>query len=50
MRKWYLIMSVDADTIAYKEVIISECEPDFWTCYKIAECHGCPYFTVYEAA
>lgn len=48
MKSWILECSVDADMIDYEEVLQSETEPDFWTCYNIAEAHGCPWFTVSE--
>ena len=48
MRNWRLICSVDENDINYEEIIPSDVEPDFWTCYAIAENHGCPYFDVEE--
>lgn len=48
MKSWILECSADADMIDYEEVIQSETEPDFWTCFYIAEEHGCPWFTVSE--
>ena len=49
MKTWYLDCSVDATNIDYSEIIQSETEPDFWTCYTIAEDHSCAFFTVSEA-
>ncbi len=48
MRKWRIVCSVDADDIDYEEVIYSDDEPDYWTCYNIAVSHGCQYFDVTE--
>ena len=48
MKKWRLICSVDADKIDYEETILSDTEPDFWTCYAIAESHNCSFFDVSE--
>ncbi len=48
MKNWILECSIDADAIDYEEIIQSETEPDFWTCYYIAQKHGCPWFTVSE--
>lgn len=48
MKNWILECSIDADMIDYEEVIQSETEPDFWTCFNIAEEHSCPWFTVSE--
>ena len=48
MRKWRIVCSVDADGIDYEDVICSDTEPDYWTCYNIAESHGCQYFEVTE--
>jgi hypothetical protein len=48
MRTWRLTCSIDADNIDYEEIITSETEPDYWTCYAIAEDHGCEFFNVTE--
>lgn len=48
MRTWRLTCSIDADNIDYEEIITSETEPDYWTCYAIAENHGCVFFDVEE--
>ena len=48
MKKWRLICSVDADNIDYEETLFSDAEPDYWTCYSIAESHGCLFFDVAE--
>lgn len=48
MRTWRLTCSVDADAIDYEEIIACDAEPDYWTCYAIAESHGCQFFDVNE--
>lgn len=48
MKKWILTCSIDAVNIDYEELIESESEPDFWTCYNKAAAHGCDYFTITE--
>lgn len=48
MKQWALVCSVDAIEIDYETIIESEAEPDFWTCYDIAEEHGCSWFYVEE--
>lgn len=48
MKKWELTASTDGNMIDYSEIIESETEPDFWTCYNIASAHGCEFFTVEE--
>ena len=48
MHTWRLTCSIDADNIDYEETITCETEPDYWTCYAIAESHGCEYFNVQE--
>ena len=48
MRIWHIICSVDADGIDYEEDIISDTEPDYWTCYDIAMSRGCEFFQIYE--
>ena len=48
MKKWWLIASVDAVNVDYEQEIESETEPDFWTCYEIAQEHGCDFFYVTE--
>lgn len=44
--QWLLVASTDGNMVDYEEIIISEEEPDFWTCYEIAEKHGCGFFHV----
>ena len=44
MKKWLLTCSIDAIDIDYETIIESNTEPDFWTCYEIAENHGCSWF------
>lgn len=48
MKKWVLTASKDAIDIDYMAILESEKEPDFWTCYELAEKHGCIYFTIEE--
>lgn len=48
MKAWYLECSKDADMIDFETVIYSEEEPDFLTCYNLAEAHDCPWFTISE--
>ena len=48
MHTWRFACSIDADNIDYKETITCETEPDYWTCYAIAESHGCEFFDVQE--
>jgi len=48
MKKWILSCSKKAISIDYEEIINSEEEPDFWTCYEIAEKHDCEWFSIYE--
>ena len=49
MKKWILTCSIDGIGIDFETVITSETEPGFWTCYEIAENHGCVFFTITEA-
>lgn len=46
--KWFLECSIDAIMVDYSEVLESDAEPDFWTCYEIAEANGCPFWTISE--
>lgn len=48
MKKWQLSCSIDGINIDHEEVIYSDTEPDFWTCYEIAKENGCDYFTITE--
>ena len=48
MKKWELTASIDGNMLDYSEILESETEPDFWSCYDIAAAHGCPYFNVSE--
>lgn len=48
MNKWLLTCSVDAIGIDYETIIESDTEPDFWTCYEIANAHGCEWFYITE--
>lgn len=48
MRNWRLTCSIDADNIDHEEDIFSDTKPDYWTCYAIAESHGCQFFDVEE--
>ncbi len=41
MNKWLLTASIDGVDIDFETVIESEKEPDFWTCYDLADEHGC---------
>lgn len=45
MHTWLLTCSTDAVGVDYEEIIRSDDEPDFWTCYEIAAAHDCPFFT-----
>lgn len=46
--KWLLDCSIDASMIDYSEVLESDLEPDFWTCYDIANEHRCEFWTLSE--
>ena len=48
MRKWLFTASRDGINVDFETVLESDHEPDFWTCYDIADAHGCPYFNVSE--
>jgi len=48
MKFWLLTASTDGNMVDYEEIIQSESEPDFWTCYELAEKHNCPWFHVDE--
>lgn len=48
MKTWELTASIDGANIDFATLIDSDTEPDFWTCYNIADAHGCPYFSVSE--
>lgn len=43
MTKYILTCSIDGIKIDYETIVNTN---DFWTCYEIAEKHGCYYFTV----
>ena len=46
MKKWLLSCSKDAAFIHWETILESETEPDFWECYRLADCHGCAWFTL----
>ena len=46
MIKWLLTASADAINIDYETIITSDGEPDFWTCYEIAQAAGCEWWIV----
>ena len=48
IKKWLLTASVDAISIDFETVLFSETEPEFWTCYYIAESNNCVFFSVEE--
>lgn len=48
MKKWLLECSIEAIDIDHEEIIESETEPDFWTCYGIATEHDCGFWTISE--
>ena len=48
MKQWLLTASIDGINVDYDEIIECEIEPGFWTCYAIAEEHGCEFFTINE--
>lgn len=48
MKKWLFTASVDGVSIDFETIIKSDKEPDFWTCYKIAENHNCIFWTIEE--
>ncbi len=48
MKYWLLTASADANLVDYEEIMQSETEPDFWTCYELAEAHGCEFFHIDE--
>ena len=48
MKHYNLICSKDEINVDFEMVIESETEPDYWTCYNIAEKHNCPYFYLDE--
>lgn len=46
MNKYILTMSRDAISI-FKEITIeADQEPDFWSCYDLAQKNGCDYFSL----
>lgn len=47
-KEYLLTASTDGINIDYEEIIESENEPDFWTCYEKATAHGCDFFHVQE--
>lgn len=48
MKKWLLTCSIDGNLVDFQTVLFSENEPDFWTCFDIANANNCDYFTIYE--
>jgi len=48
MKKWLLTASTDGIDVDFEAIIESESEPDFWTCYELAEAHGCTFFHIDE--
>lgn len=45
-KTYFLTCSVDGVNVDFDMVILSETEPDFWTCEKIAREHGCIFWTI----
>ena len=48
MRNWIITCSADGIDIDHEEIIASDNEPDYWTCYTIAKSHNCEFFNVEE--
>lgn len=46
MRRWLLTCSIDGVNIDYEAILESPEEPDFWTCYNLAEDHGCSFWSL----
>ena len=44
--KWLLTASKDGINVDFETIIASETEPDFWTCYEIADAHDCTLWSV----
>lgn len=49
MKTWCFTASRDGNKIDYCTTIRADLEPDFWTCYNLAESHGCTFWTVEPA-
>lgn len=48
MKKWLFTASRDGINVDFETVLESAHEPDFWTCYGLADTHGCSLWTVEE--
>lgn len=48
MKKWHFVASRDGAYIDFETILISDTEPDFWTCYDLAALHDCEFFDVRE--
>ena len=48
MKKWLLQCSIDGINIDFETEILSEKEPDFWTCQNIAEENNCSLWLLNE--
>lgn len=48
MKKWLLTASRDGINVDYETIIESDTEPDFWTCYELADAAGCTLWSVDE--
>lgn len=46
MKTWFLSCSIDGVNIDFDMIILSEKEPDFYECEKIAHDHDCKYWTI----
>ena len=44
--KWLIVQSKSGIGIDAETIIKSDIEPDFWTCYNIANANGCEFFSV----
>ena len=45
-KQWLLTASIDGNLVDFETIIEQENEPDFWTCYDLAQDHGCDFFHV----
>ena len=48
MKKWILTASRDGILVDYETTLESENEPDFWTCYEIADKNDCTLWSIDE--
>ena len=48
MNTYVLECSATGIFVDYATELHADTEPDFWTCYEIAQKHGCDYFTITE--